>query len=253
MKNKTIYNFLNFKKKVIIITGNEGKIGKKIENFFLSLGSKVYGIDLKKNIKSKNTYVGNVSDEKFIKSVLANVIKKEKKIDIIINNAGISFFTPFYERTNNEIIATVNSNISGIINIINNYYKIHKQKKLKKCKIINISSIYGVVSPDLGIYKKNDNINSEIYGASKAGVIQLTKYYACALAKYNIIINSISPGGISDKNHKTYFKKNYEKKVPMNRFGNEEEIFGALIYFSSDNSSYTTGQNLVIDGGLTLW
>ncbi len=253
MKNNLIKNFLNYKKKVAVITGNEGKIGKKIENLFLSLGCKVYGIDLKKNNKSKNTFVGDISDNNFIEECLEKIIKKEKRIDIIINNAGISYFTPFYKRTDKEINKTIKSNISGIINIIKNYYLLHRKNNLKKCRIINISSIYGLVSPDLRIYKKNDNINSEIYGASKAGVIQLTKYYACALAKDNIIVNSISPGGISDKNHKKNFINSYKKRVPANRMGEEEEIFGALIYFSNDYCTYTTGQNLIIDGGLTSW
>ncbi len=71
--------------------------------------------------------------------------------------------------------------------------------------------------------------------------------------KYNILVNCISPGGIVDKNHKKKFVKKYNQKVPMNRLGLEKDLIGAVIYFSSDACSYTTGQNLVIDGGFTSW
>ena len=240
----------DLKKKIVLITGIEGQLGKQIKKLYVSLGCKVYGIDLLKNKKSK-TFIGDISDLSFVNKIIRKIIDKEKKIDIIINNAGKSFFTPFHKRTPVELKSTLDSNLIGMINIINTYYVAHKKYKLKNCNIVNISSIYGVVAPDLKIYNKKDNLNSEIYGATKAAVIQITKYYACALAKNNIIINSISPGGIKNKNHSKNFIKKYKKKVPMGRFGKENELFGALIYFSSEGSSYTTGQNLIIDGGFT--
>ena len=80
------------------------------------------------------------------------------------------------------------------------YIKIHIKKKLKHCRIINFGSIYGMVSPDFRIYEKNDRFNSEIYGASKASIIQMTKYLGVMYAKKNIFINCISPGGTIDPN-----------------------------------------------------
>ena len=77
-----------------------------------------------------------------------------------------------------------------------------------ECKIINISSIYGLISPEFKIYEKGDRFSSEIYGATKAGLIQLTKYYSVLLAKYNILVNCISPGGIVNKKFKL---KNFKK------------------------------------------
>jgi len=252
MINNPINKLLDFNNKIVIVTGNEGNLGSKIEKFYLSLGCKVYGIDVIKK-KSPNTFVGNVSNNEFVINLFKKIINKEKKIDIIINNAGKSYFTPFYKRTNKEIESTIETNITGIINVIKNYYLIHKKKKLRQCKIVNISSIYGLISPDLRIYKKGDNVNSEIYGATKAGVIQLTKYFASALAKNNIIVNAISPGGIVNAHHKKNFIKEYKRKVPLNRLGRTEDMLGALMYLTSKSCSYTTGQNIVIDGGLTCW
>ena len=253
MKKDIKKNLFDLKNKIILLTGSEGKIGSYLKKNLEIKGAKVYGIGLKKKSNEKY-FKANVGNEKSIKKILNKIIKIEKKIDVIINNAGVSVFTPMEKRTNKEIDYTINSNLKGIINIVKNYFILHKKRKLKHCKIINIGSIYGLVSPDLRIYSKNDNItNSEIYGATKAGIIQLTKYYAAMFGKYNILVNCISPGGLLDKAHSQRFINNYNKRVPMNRLGIENDLLGAIIYFASDSCSYTTGQNLVIDGGLTSW
>ena len=141
------------------------------------------------------------------------------------------------------------------MNIIKNYVNIHKRKKLKICRIINFGSIYGSLSPNFDIYKKGDRFNSEIYGATKASVIQLTKYYAVILSKENIIINCISPGGILNKKNPQAknFVKNYSKRVPKQRMGNVEDLFTVVLFLSSDKSNYIVGQNIIVDGGLSIW
>ena len=250
MKNKN-YS-LEFNNKIVLLTGCEGKLGTEIKKKYFELGAKVYGIDIKKSSNSK-IFKADISNEKSVNKIISKIIQLEGKIDIIINNAGVSVYSPMDKRKSSEIDFTLNVNVKGLINIIKSYFKIHKIKKLKSCKIINISSIYGIVAPDFRVYSKNDNINSEIYGASKAAVIQLTKYYATLFGKNNILVNCISPGGIQDKNHSKFFINQYKKRVPLNRLAIEKDIMGAIIYFSSDDCSYTTGQNLVIDGGLSSW
>ena len=106
-----------------------------------------------------------------------------------------------------KLNATINTNIKGLLNVINSYADIHKKNNLKNCSIINIGSIYGFLSPDFRIYGKNDNYSSEIYGATKAAVIQLTKYYSVILSKYNINVNCLSPGGLL--NDKSPQNKNF--------------------------------------------
>ena len=253
-----INNLLNFNNKVILVTGCNGQLGNDISNFFLKLGSIVYGIDISnnKNIKNSNFFFKktDISKHKKINLILKQILRDHKKIDIIINNAAKSFFTPFYKRTKREINETIDTNLTGPINIIKEYYKLHKKNHSKRCNIINIGSIYGIVSPNLKIYDSKDRINSEVYGASKAGLIQLTKYFAVALAKENIIVNSISPGGIlNNKVQSKKFIRKYSQRVPMEKMGNTFDICLALLYFASDKVKYTTGQNLVIDGGLTSW
>ena len=105
------------------------------------------------------------------------------------------------------------------------------------------------------IYTDLDRKNSEIYGASKAGIIQMSKYFATHLANRNIRSNSVSPGGIYNPENPQGkdFILNYSERCPMKRMARSEEIVGAIVYLASDMASYTTGQNITIDGGMSCW
>ncbi len=258
MKSLSINKFFNFKKKIIFISGTSGLLGNSFAKLFLSMGCIVIGLDKKKKkLKNKNFhfFCDDVSNSKKVEVILKDIIKKFKKIDVIINNAGISYFTKFEERTDYELNSTLSTNLVGTINICKNYLKLHKSHKLKKCSIINIGSIYGILSPDFNIYQKGDNTNSEIYGASKAGIIQLTKYLSVYCAKYNINVNCLSPGGIL--NHKNKQKKKfiskYSSRVPLKRMADTSDFFTCILFLASEKSSYITGQNIVVDGGLSAW
>ena len=253
MNSLKLKNILDYNNKTLVLTGSSGQLGVYISNFFLNLGCKVYGLDKvkKKSFYSKNFFFKKVdiSNEKQTSEVLKYIKKKEKKIDIIINGAAYNPVTHFSKRNKKELTLTSNTNIIGTINLIRAFYKIQKNN----CKIINIGSVYGVRSPDFKIYGKKDRISSEIYGGSKAAIIQITKYFAVFLSKYNVSVNCISPGGILNKvkQNKTFIKK-YSNKVPIKRMGKPEDLSMALLYFSSELTNYTTGQNLVIDGGFTI-
>ena len=230
MKNNSLEKFFDFKNKVVLITGCNGQIGNDIVNLFL-----------------------DITKESQIKKIIKRIILKEKSIDIIINNAGVSTFTNFKKRSKNELEKIFNTNVASVINIIKNYVIQFDKKKLKKGKIINIGSIYGFLSPDFRIYSKGDRFSPEIYGATKSSIIQLTKYYAVLLADRNINVNCISPGGILNKKlqSKNFISK-YKKRVPKKRMGLPKDLLTSIIYLSSDYSDYTTGQNIVVDGGLSL-
>ena len=243
---------INFKNKVVLITGASGKIGKKILNFFKNEKAIVYGIDLKKQ-KFNNSFQGDIADKIFVEKILTNIIKKHNRIDILINNAAKSIYTKPEFRTKKELNSVTETNLHGTINLINAFIKLKKKKNKMFSKIINIGSIYGVVSPNFDMYGLKDNFNSEIYGATKAGVIQLTKYFAVLSIKKNINVNCISPGGLRDINHSNFFKKNYLEKVPLKRMGEVNDLLGIIALLSSQYSNYITGQNIMVDGGFTSW
>ena len=258
MKNLNIQSLFNFHKKTILITGASGQIGSSVVKLFLNLGSKVYGFDkTRSNIKHTNyEFVKiDITNKNMIRKTINDIIKKDNRIDVIINNAGVSIFSKYDKRTDLELDKTIDTNIKGLLNVINSYVYVHKKYDLKKCCIINIGSIYGILSPDFKIYGKKDRFSSEIYGATKAAVIQLTKYYSVILSKYKINVNCLSPGGIFNKKkpQNKKFVREYSKRVPQARMGNDKDLFTGILFLASDQSNYVNGQNLIIDGGLSSW
>jgi len=121
--------------------------------------------------------------------------------------------------------------------------------------IINIASMYGMVSPDPAIYGESKFNSPANYGAGKAAVIQFTKFCAVHLAKYKIRVNAVSPGPFpspSVQMNKTFISKLVEK-VPLKRIGHPSELNGVIVLLCSEASSYITGQNISVDGGWTSW
>ena len=206
----------------------------------------------KKKIKDSYFYKIDLSNVKNLETTLKKINKKFTKIDAIVNLAAVQVFTDFEKRTFKEIESMLSVNLTANILIskfiFNKYFK-----KQKSGKIINISSIFGFSVPNFENYKKNDRKSSETYGASKAAIIQLTKYFASYMSKYNINVNCISPGGIENRTLQTKsFIKRYAKKVPMNRMAKVREITNLILYLLSPESNYINGQNIVIDGGYTI-
>lgn len=252
-------NYLKLKDRIVVVTGANGQLGKTVSSNFMKLGCKVIGIDLdfsneKPGIYS-DKYKLDIIKQNAVYETLDKIIYKFGKIDVLINNAGVSTFEPFEQRREETFDWVMNVNLKGTFNCIKNYVNLFDNHKLSNGSIINIGSIYGIISPDYRIYNEFDRKNSEVYGATKAGLIQMTKYFSTHLADRNIRCNAVSPGGIFNPENpqsKEFINK-YSKRCPMKRMAKVDEIVGAIIYLASDLSSYTTGQNITIDGGMTAW
>lgn len=122
--------------------------------------------------------------------------------------------------------------------------------------VINIASMYGIVSPDHRIYDSPQGVNPPFYGAAKAALIQWTRYAACEFGKENIRVNAISPGpfpSIEVQESNPEFINRLEQKVPMERIALSHEIKGVILFLASSASSYVNGSNVVVDGGWTCW
>lgn len=121
--------------------------------------------------------------------------------------------------------------------------------------IVNIGSMYGLISPDPEIYSSPDAQNPIHYGAVKAGLIQMSRYLAVQYAGQNIRVNSLSPGAFppADEGTDRSFLERLEKKIPMRRIGTPAEVANPLLFLLSDAATYITGANLVVDGGWTAW
>ena len=253
--------FTDLKSKIVVITGGYGYLGSAMANILLKYGAKVYILARTKN-KFDLEFSNQLSaffvktDVQSIKSIdnsIQEIGNKEGRIDVLINNA-------YYGVSNHPEKMTSEEFRKGIDGGLNQFYdliraSIEYLKLSENGKIINIASMYGMVVPDLDIYDgREEFLNPPNYGTAKAGVIHLSKYYAMYLGKYNINVNSISPGPFpsEDVQKDKEFIKRLESKTKLKRIGNPEDLQGLVLLLSSSISSYITGQNIAIDGGWTI-
>ncbi|WP_432222929.1 SDR family oxidoreductase [Flavobacterium sp. TMP13] len=257
-----VYTF-DLKKKIILITGGYGYLGKAITESLLFHKATVYVLgrnEVKFDVAFENNefhsqlfFVNcDISDSDSISFAFKKIFEKEGKIDVIINNAFYSKGQSPELMTDNEweigIDGTLNSVFKSIRNIIPYF------KESNGGKIINVSSMYGIVAPQFDVYNDfPEFLNPPHYGAAKAGVIHMTKYYASYLGKYNIKVNAVSPGPFPSNNVQkvTGFIKALESKTCLNTVGKPEDLAGAFVFLASDASNYITGQNIIVDGGWT--
>lgn len=237
-------------KKIAIVTGSKGQLGSIFVNALAEKDYFVYAIDL---IQDKNSSAENINLVKLDitqESKVHEFFSSIEKIDVLINNAGVGVFSSFENRTAEEFRKVMDVNLLGAFLMAQSAIKI--MKKNNSGKIVNIASIYGSKSSDERIYGNSGRNNSEVYSASKAGLINMTKYMAAHFGKYNIQTNAISPGGIFNNQDKE-FVNNYEDKTPMQRMGEASDLISTLFYLISDESNYTNGQNISVDGGFLSW
>jgi NAD(P)-dependent dehydrogenase (short-subunit alcohol dehydrogenase family) len=237
--------------KVIVVTGGNGLIGKSLVENIKSENGIYINADLHATNDDLSNLNCDVTNEKSIENTINLVLQKYGKIDGLVNNA-YPRTSDWGEKFENIKSSSWKSNIDMQLNSI----FLFSQKVLphmvnhKLGSIVNIGSIYGVVGPDFNLYENTELTMPAAYSAIKGGIINFTRYLASYYGKDNIRVNSVSPGGIFNK-QATEFVKNYEFKVPMKRMGNPEDISPAVSFLLSDESSYITGQNLIIDGGWT--
>ena len=272
-KTNVIPKIFDVKHKNIVLTGASGTLGSQYSHFLSAAGANMILVDLddKKNkmlekqiVKKYHTkcksYLADISNKEEIKNVSSKIISEFGTIDGLINNAGFtstfakkqtkSYVTSFEEFPLELWNKTLAVNLTGVFLCSQEFGKV--MAKRKKGVIINIASHYGLIGADQRIYGKSGLNLSASYAASKAGIVNLTRYLASYWRKKNIRVNTLTPGGVFNrKHHSREFVKKYSERTILNRMANENEYNGAILFLISDASSYMTGGNLVIDGGWT--
>ena len=262
---KSLYKNFNIHKKIAVIVGGSGFLGKETCKILLQAGAIVINLDIKKlDIKHNNYYYYklDISNETAVNKVYKYLSKKFKKIDILINHSHYKgnikkldkdskFFNSFDSYPFIEWKKTIDINLNGLFLTTKFFLKL--LLKSKKPVIVNTSSTYGKVSPNKNIYG-DSGINSPIsYSTTKYGIIGFTKYIATHYASKGLRANVLIPGAIENKNQSKIFKKNYKTLTPMNKLSKENSYADAMLFLVSDASSYMTGSELIIDGGWTAW
>jgi len=242
--------------KVALITGATRGIGRQIaitlasEGFDIAINYRTENEDLENTRKQIEklgqrclTVRGDVSNfedcEKFIKEV----IEEYGKIDVLVNNAGITKDNLLIRMKKEDFEQVINVNLIGTFNVTKN--AIPYMMKKKAGKIINISSVVGIAG----------NAGQTNYSASKAGIIGFTKSLAKEVASRNILVNAIAPGFIqTDMTNvlKDEIKEEIAKSIPLKRMGTAKDVANLVKFLALEDSNYITGQVISVDGGMLM-
>jgi NAD(P)-dependent dehydrogenase (short-subunit alcohol dehydrogenase family) len=262
--------------KTIVVTGGGGILGRGMCAALASQGARVAVVEM--NMAAAQAGVDavlasspdaetlpiecDVSCPKSVAAMTQAVVDRFGDIHVLCNNAATKgtdlneFFAPFEEFSLETWRSIMSVNLDGMFLVAQSVGK-RMVAQGKGGSIIQTASIYGVIAPDQRIYEGSRFMDRQIntpavYSASKAGVIGLTKYLASYWGSAGIRVNTISPGGVESGQNET-FQQRYSARVPLGRMANKNEIESALVFLASDASGYITGQNLVVDGGLSCW
>lgn len=260
--------------KVALVTGALGVLGEKFCRGLASESASVAVLDLDgaaaeafaekltAELGPKCIGIGSdVGDAGSVRKSVAICVEKLGGLHILHNNAATktkdvrAFFKSFEEYDLATWREVMRVNIDGMF-LMAQAAGGHMARN-GGGSIIQTSSIYGLVGPDQRIYEGSNYLGGAIntpavYSASKAAVIGLTRHLAAYWGAAGVRVNALTPGGVSSGQN-SEFATRYSARVPLGRMANADEMVGALLFLASDASSYVTGQNIVVDGGLTAW
>ncbi len=243
---------MDFKGKVAVVTGAAQGIGKQIAVDFARRGAKLALLDLDQGqldssveelskVTQCESYLVDVTDIEQLTGVVDKIIDKFLKIDILINNAGITKDGLALRLSENDWDKVLDVNLKGAF--LASKIVLKKMLKQRSGKIVNISSIIGIVG----------NPGQANYSASKAGLIGLTKTLAKEVGPRGININAVAPGYIKTKMTDALAEDitgEMLKRIPLGKLGEAKDVASAVVFLSSSLAEYITGQVLVVDGGM---
>ncbi len=262
-------NLFDLTGRVAIITGGAGLLASEHAIALHAYGAKIILADF--NLEKCQTAVDDLATEgvtaiaKYCdvtlkqswETLLNDVLAEFGQVDILINNAGFTnqsksanFDATFENFPLEDWNAIMNVNLTGTFlgcQVVGSH-----MVKAGKGAIVNIASLYGVVSPNHKMYPGTGISQPVAYSVSKHGVVALTKYLATLWAEKGVRVNSLTPGGIFN-GHGGLFLERFQQLNPIGRMSDKTELRGGIVYLASDASSHVVGHNLIIDGGWTAW
>ena len=250
------------KDKIVIVTGGAGLLGKEFCQAIASNGAIAIMAEREFSVAKKAVEaLGmeriipaqiDITDINSIQELISTISEKFGKIDALINSAyprNKNYGNDFFEVTYNDFCENVGMNLGGYFLTSQQFAKFFYEQGYGN--IINLASIYGVVAPRFEIYNNTKMTNPVEYAAIKSGLIHITKYMAKYFKGKNIRVNTITLGGIEDKQPEPFLKA-YKEFCLNKGMLNAKDISGSVLYLLSDLSEFVNGQNIVVDDGFTL-
>ena len=266
-----IDDLFSVRDEVVLITGASGQLGVSYQKAFLARGAFVVGLDITESDEIKNlrrryeeTYMyitADVTSRDSLQSALDNISPVFGRPTVLVNNAAIdsppdaaSVETgPFETYPEDSWDRVMEVNLKGTFLSCQVFGAAMAEGS--KGSIINIASIYGVVSPDQSIYDYR-RLKGEVfykpvaYSASKSGILNLTRYLSVYWAKNNVRVNTLTIAGVFNDQDQEFLEA-YTSRIPIGRMASSDQYDASLIYLASNASAYMTGSNMIVDGGWT--
>lgn len=257
---KTIQQLFDLDGRVALVTGAaSGGFASQAAHALAECGANVVvsSRDLAKAQQIVDALPGNshdavaldLTDEPQIQQAISRIIEKQARLDIVVNAAAAICLDSVESVSTEDFNQVLNANITGTM-LVSRHAAPYLKQSPQGC-IINFSSIYGVVSPDPRIYGESGLNSPLVYGASKAAIIQMTRYLSVYWAP-DVRVNCISPGGLYNQQSDDFVEQ-YCQRTPLRTMAGPNDAKGLVAYLASDASAWVTGQNFVVDGGWTAW
>jgi len=265
---------------VAVVTGGMGRLGSQYTRALAAAGASVAVFDVpgRANALVKtlidqgrpvSTYEVDVRNRAAVDHAMADAASRFGAAGVLVNNAGLGAPPnaaagengPFEQYPESSWDAMMESHLKSTFvtsqAFITQFKAARQQNKTLSGSIINISSTYGVVSPDQSVYAYRRRTGSEYYkpvgySVAKSGVLNFTRWLAEYCAPFGVRVNTLVPGGVQEPDHAPAFVAEYIKRTPLGRMATDEDYNGAILFLASRASAYMTGAMLVVDGGWTV-
>lgn len=243
---------MKVKDKVIIVAGGSGLIGNEVVQHLKANGAIVINADISVTTDiSEGNVCCNITSDDSIYDTISIVMVAYNRIDGLVNCA-YPRTKDWGDRFENVSAESWRKNVDMQLNSVFVFCQkvLEIMKEQKYGSIVNIGSIYGVVGNDFTIYEGYNGTSAAAYSAVKGGIINFSRYLASYYGKYNVRVNCVSPGGVFNNQHPSFLER-YEAKSLLKRMARPDEIAPAITFLLSDEATFITGHNLMVDGGWT--
>ncbi len=254
--------------KVCIVTGGSGHLGSCITSALAAAGASVYALSRSESDDDADCSLPelpgvttgqifptrlDVSDRGQFKEFVDSVEKEHGRIDCLINNANSSLRQPLSSLTHEEWVEGFRGTADHIFSCTQAI--LPSMRRARNGCVINTGSLFAFLAPQFPLHLDLGNAAAAHHSAAKGAVLQLTRHLAAELGTVGIRVNMVSPGYFPKPRppeRKDYIQE-IEKRVPLGRIGQPNEVSGAYVFLASDGASYITGHNLIVDGGYSIW